>query len=67
MLPNLRAADSWSFKVGDPLGTGGQWALPWGFETNAIAYQDVFQQARAEAGGDPRRVGGVSRGPQREG
>jgi multiple sugar transport system substrate-binding protein len=43
VLPNLRAADSWSFKVGDPLGTGGQWALPWGFETNAIAYRsDVF-------------------------
>lgn len=45
VLPNLRAADSWSFKVGDPLGTGGQWALPWGFETNAIAYRsDVFNK-----------------------
>jgi multiple sugar transport system substrate-binding protein len=45
VLPNLRAADSWSFKVGDPLGTGGQWALPWGFETNAIAYRsDVFDK-----------------------
>ena len=45
VLPNLRAADSWSLKVGDPLGTGGQWALPWGFETNAIAYRsDVFNK-----------------------
>jgi multiple sugar transport system substrate-binding protein len=45
VLPNLRDADSWSFKVGDPLGTGGQWALPWGFETNAIAYRsDVFDK-----------------------
>jgi multiple sugar transport system substrate-binding protein len=45
VLPNLRAGDSWSLKVGDPLGTGGQWALPWGFETNAIAYRsDVFNK-----------------------
>lgn len=45
MLPNLRAADQWSLQVGDPLGTGGQWALPWGFETNAVAYQsDVFDK-----------------------
>ncbi len=45
VLPNLRAADSWSFEIGDPLGTGGQWALPWGFETNAIAYQsDIFNK-----------------------
>ena len=45
LLPNLRAADEWSFHVGDPLGSGGQWALPWGFETNTIAYQsDVFDK-----------------------
>lgn len=45
ILPNLRAADQWTFKVGDPLGKGGQWALPWGFETNTVAYQsDVFDK-----------------------
>ena len=34
----LRNATRWDFKAGDPLGTGGQWAIPWGFETNVIAY-----------------------------
>jgi multiple sugar transport system substrate-binding protein len=34
----LRNATRWDFKLGDPLGTGGQWAIPWGFETNVIAY-----------------------------
>jgi multiple sugar transport system substrate-binding protein len=34
----LRNATRWDFKLGSPLGTGGQWAIPWGFETNVIAY-----------------------------
>lgn len=34
----LRNATRWDFKAGSPLGTGGQWAIPWGFETNVIAY-----------------------------
>lgn len=34
----LRTSTAWDFKMGSPLGTGGQWALPWGFETNVIAY-----------------------------
>jgi multiple sugar transport system substrate-binding protein len=34
----LRTATSWDFKPGSPLGTGGQWAIPWGFETNVVAY-----------------------------
>ena len=34
----LRRSTSWDFQVGSPLGTGGQWAIPWGFETNVIAY-----------------------------
>jgi multiple sugar transport system substrate-binding protein len=34
----LRTSTAWDFKVGSPLGTGGQWAIPWGFETNVIAY-----------------------------
>jgi multiple sugar transport system substrate-binding protein len=43
IYPNLRAADQWSLKVGDPLGTGGQYALPWGFETNTVMYNtEIF-------------------------
>ncbi len=43
IYPNLRAADQWSLQVGDPLGTGGQYALPWGFETNTIMYNtEIF-------------------------
>ncbi|MFJ9556858.1 extracellular solute-binding protein [Nocardiopsis sp. NPDC101807] len=34
----LRTSTSWDFTVGSPLGTGGQWAVPWGFETNVICY-----------------------------
>ncbi|MDP9364407.1 MAG: sugar ABC transporter substrate-binding protein [Chloroflexota bacterium] len=45
IYPNLRQADQWSLEVGDPLGTGGQYALPWGFETNTIMYNtEVFQK-----------------------
>ncbi len=45
IYPNLRQADQWSLKVGDPLGTGGQYALPWGFETNTVMYNtEVFQK-----------------------
>ncbi|MGY1624903.1 extracellular solute-binding protein [Geodermatophilus sp. SYSU D00965] len=34
----LRNATRWDFQLGSPLGSGGQWAIPWGFETNVIAY-----------------------------
>lgn len=45
VYPNLRASDQWDFKPGSPLGVGGQYALPWGFETNTVAYQsDVFKK-----------------------
>jgi len=45
IYPNLRAADQWSLTTGDPLGTGGQYALPWGFETNTIMYnKEVFDK-----------------------
>ncbi len=44
IYPNLRAADQWSLEVGDPLGTGGQYALPWGFETNTVMYNtEIFE------------------------
>lgn len=38
IYPGLRKATAWDFKIGSPLGTGGQWAIPWGFETNVVAY-----------------------------
>lgn len=45
IYPNLRTADQWSLQVGDPLGTGGQYALPWGFETNTVMYNtEVFDK-----------------------
>lgn len=44
--PNLFQAGQWDFTNGSELGTGGkQWMLPWGFETNTIAYRkDVFDK-----------------------
>ncbi|MFG2117911.1 ABC transporter substrate-binding protein [Streptomyces sp. NPDC048710] len=42
-FPNLLQADQWSLKAGAPLGRGGQYALPWGWETNVVAYNtEVF-------------------------
>lgn len=40
VLPNLRASTSWSGVPFQPLGGDGakQWAIPWGFELNSIAY-----------------------------
>ncbi len=40
VLPNLRASTSWSGEPFAPLGGEGakQWAIPWGFELNSIAY-----------------------------
>ena len=34
----LRTSTRWDFKSGTALGSGGQWAIPWGFETNVICY-----------------------------
>jgi multiple sugar transport system substrate-binding protein len=45
VYPNLRTATNWSLQVGEPLGDGGQYALPWGFETNTIMYNsEVFEE-----------------------
>lgn len=40
ILPNLRAATAWSGVPGQAVGTGAakQWALPWAWELNSIAY-----------------------------
>ena len=42
----LRTSTRWDFKAGSALGTGGQWAIPWGFETNVIAYNKRLFDAR---------------------
>lgn len=42
----LRTSTRWDFKAGSPLGTGGQWAIPWGFETNVVAYNKKLFDAR---------------------
>lgn len=46
VLPNLRAATSWSGVPFAPLGGDGakQWAIPWGFELNSIAYNRKYFQ-----------------------
>lgn len=38
----LRTSTRWDFKPGSQLGTGGQWAIPWGFETNVLAYNKKY-------------------------
>jgi spermidine/putrescine-binding protein len=36
----------WDFKTGDPGSTGGQWAIPWGFENNVVAYNKKYFDQR---------------------
>jgi multiple sugar transport system substrate-binding protein len=40
ILEGLRTSDSWNGRPGSPLGTADakQWAIPWGFELNNVAY-----------------------------
>ncbi|MFC7619596.1 ABC transporter substrate-binding protein [Microlunatus sp. GCM10028923] len=41
----LRQSTQWDFNQGSPLGTGGQWSIPWGFENNVVTYnKKVFDQ-----------------------
>ncbi|CEJ13767.1 Bacterial extracellular solute-binding protein [bacterium YEK0313] len=52
LLPNLRAATAWSGVPGAALGGQGakQWALPWGFELNSVAYNKrVFDTLKLDA------------------
>ncbi|MGF1608327.1 MAG: ABC transporter substrate-binding protein [Kiloniellales bacterium] len=47
VLPNLRASTAWSGVPGAALGGEGakQWAMPWGFELNSVAYnKPLFDQ-----------------------
>lgn len=57
LLPNLRAATAWSGVPGAALGGQGakQWALPWGFELNSVAYNKrVFDTLKLDA---PKNLG----------
>ena len=52
VLPNLRASTSWSGVPVAALGGDGakQWAIPWGFELNSIAYnQRIFDELEDRA------------------
>lgn len=45
IFEGLRTSTRWDFKNGSALGSGGQWAIPWGFETNVITYnKEVFDK-----------------------
>lgn len=45
LFQGLRDSMKWDFKTGSPVGTGGTWAMPWGFEINNICYnKSVFDQ-----------------------
>lgn len=46
IFEGLRTSTRWDFKKGSQLGTGGQWAIPWGFETNVIAYNKKLFDAK---------------------
>ena len=56
----------WDFKVGSPLGTGGQWAIPWGFENNVVAYNKaVLRREGHQAGRHLRRTSAAGDRPHR--
>lgn len=45
-IPSVLAADRWNLKVGSPVGTGPQWAIPMGWENYPITYNKLaFKKA----------------------
>ena len=55
VLPNLRASTSWSGVPFAALGGDGakQWAIPWGFELNSIAYNKrIFDDLKIKLAGN---------------
>ena len=46
IFEGLRTSTRWDFTTGQPLGTGGQWAIPWGFENNVVAYNKAYFDQR---------------------
>ena len=60
VLPNLRAATSWSGVPFAALGGDGakQWAIPWGFELNSIAYNKrIFDDLKIKLAEQPAGAG----------
>ena len=45
IFDGLRKATAWDLKQGSPIGTGGQWAIPWGFENNVVCYNKSYFDA----------------------
>jgi multiple sugar transport system substrate-binding protein len=44
VFPSLRKSLQWNGELGTGLGEGHQWAIPWGFEVNALMYRgDVLE------------------------
>lgn len=46
LFEGLRTSMKWDFKTGSAVGTGGTWAMPWGFEINNIAYNQSMFKAK---------------------
>ncbi len=46
IFEGLRTSTRWDFQKGSQLGSGGQWAIPWGFETNVVAYNKAIFDAK---------------------
>lgn len=46
IFEGLRKATAWDMKLGSPIGTGGQWAIPWGFENNVVCYNKRYFDQR---------------------
>ena len=45
IFEGLRTSTRWDFQKGSALGSGGQWAIPWGFETNVVCYnKEIFDK-----------------------
>src|SRR5260221_242830 len=50
IFEGVRNGGKWDLIPGHPTGTGSQWALPLGFETNIIAYNKKWAQLVKDAG-----------------
>ncbi|MEH3155571.1 MAG: extracellular solute-binding protein [Gordonia paraffinivorans] len=46
IFEGLRQSTRWDFELGNPIGSGGQWAIPWGFENNVVAYNKAYFDRR---------------------
>lgn len=46
IFEGLRSATKWDLELGSSIGEGPQWAMPWGFENNVIAYNKAYFDRR---------------------